>query len=182
MEHEKILIDLDDDRMVSLQVREFDTDINTEELLQIDYSNILGDIITFPVLHNRIGLLKADIESIVATSKFNLEIYAAQLQEIKRKDLTTFKVDSKGVKTPSKPTVQEVENAVLLDEGYQLKKKSYIRRQRDLAYIESLYWSAKDKSDKLNRISEKLRPEEFSSEILEGEINGVLIKVRKKSF
>jgi len=53
-----------------------------------------------------------------------------------------------------------------------------IRRDRD--YVNTLYWSAKSKDNKLDKMTDKLRPEEFQSEILDGTINGVVIKTSEK--
>ena len=54
--------------------------------------------------------------------------------------------------------------------------------QRDRDYINSLYWSAKSKDDKLNKLSEKLRPDDFNKEIIEGKLNGISIKSTNKLF
>lgn len=180
MEHEEITLEIGN-KVFKLRVKEFDTELDIDDLLVIDINNPLGDIITFPVLFNRIGLLKADQQQIVSRAKMELNIYEANLMEQKRKSLVVWSVDSKGEKKGKWPTVAEVENAVKTDLGYQNEQKKYFRKQRDLDVIDSLYWSAKSKDGKLDRISEKLRPEEFSTEILEEEINGVLIR-QKKSY
>jgi hypothetical protein len=41
-----------------------------------------------------------------------------------------------------------------------------------------LYWSAKSKDSKLDKLSDKLRPEEFERELVEDTINGIVIKFR----
>ena len=41
----------------------FDEDMNIDELLKIDYSNLIGELITFPVIVNRFGQLLAEAES-----------------------------------------------------------------------------------------------------------------------
>jgi len=162
------------DKIISLKVEGFDTDVEVDDLLRIDYSNIMGEILTFPVLLNRIGLLKADQEEVAAKAKLEVDILGARLSEQYRKKLT--RIENEKMKSP---TVAEVENAVLLDEGFQLKKKSLFRKQRDLQYIDSLYWSAKSKDDKLNKMGGSLKPEDHTNMLLEGSINGVLIKVRE---
>lgn len=164
------------DKTIQLHFEEFDTDIDVDELLVVDINNILGDVITFPVILNRIALLRAQQQSIVSESKLDLQIMEANLQENVRKRLTT-RTDISG--KISKPTVAEVENAVNTDKGFVISKRNHIRKERDLAYLDALYWSAKSKDDKLNKASEKIRPEEFSHEILEDAINGVYIKAKR---
>ena len=134
----------------------------------------MAEILTFPVLMNRIGNLKSEIEEIFAETKLETEIKIAQLEEYYRKKLIGG--DSQKQKSP---TIAEVDTAVKIDPVYSNLKKRLIRVQREVATIDSLYWAAKSKDDKLNRLSDKIRPSEFEGEIVEDTINGVLIKVRK---
>lgn len=170
------------EKTISLRIKPFDTDINTEELLQVDMNNIIGDIITFPVIFNRIALMKADFEEHLATAKLDMEIFEAQVREEKRKALTFTESDSKGKEKVSRPTIPEIDAAVITDPRYRVKKKEVFRIERDLQYITSLYWSAKSKDTKLDRISEKVVPAEFEREIMDGEINGVMIKSKKHTY
>lgn len=169
-------------KMVVLLLSTFDTDVSTDELTVIHHHNIIGEILTWPVVMNRVGNLKADMEQVVAETKLDFEIFQANWQEKKRKELTVNILDSKGNPKVDKPTKDEVENAVLISPEFKVKKQHLIEMQRNLGYVEALYWAAKDKSDKLNTFSAKLKPEEFEKEILEGSINGVMIRVTKKSI
>lgn len=150
-----------------LRVRPFETEIEIDEIVKIDYSNLVGEILTFPVLFNRVGLLKAEVENIEALEKFDLDVFYAQLLKEYRKTL---------VSSGTKVTISEIESSVLLDTRYIAKKKAYLNLIKQKEYITSLYWSAKSKDEKLNKLSDKLRPEEFSSELLEDTVNGVFIK------
>lgn len=179
---EKIVLELPN-KMVVLVLTNHDTDIDADQLTNTQSHNIIGEILTFPVIMNRIGNLKADMENILAETKLDFQIFEAQKQEEQRKKLT-FSDDSgpKGTTKVNKPTKDEVENAVLMTTEYRVKKQHLFKIQRNLAYVESLYWAAKDKSDKLNIMSAKLQPTEFEKEILECVINGVMIQVRSKSI
>lgn len=161
------------DRIVKLQLHEFETDVDMDDILKIDYSNILGEVLTFPVLLNRIGILRAEMEEIVSAKKFEVEIFNAELSEIYRENLT-------GKGNRKKPTQAQVDNAVLKDERFIKKRKSYYRVKRDYEYIDSLYWAAKDKSKKLDWCSNGIKPADFEKEILEGSINGIMIKSHEK--
>ena len=176
---EKMTIPLKD-RIIVLQIQDFDTDIDTYDLTSIDYHNILGEILTFSVVMNRIGNLQADMDEIVEELKFDIEIKEASLSEYYRKELTKKTTDSKGNDKIKEPTIPEVKNAVLLDKAFDNLKRKLFRIQKEKKYIEALYWAIKSKDDKLNKLSEKLRPEEFEKEILEDTINDVIIKNKEK--
>ena len=179
MSEEIIKINLQN-HIVSLKVQTFDGEIDIEDILKIDFTGIRNEIVTFPVIMNRLGLLRADQEEVTSRSKLDFEIYEAQLTEEKRKSLTSSDTDEKGKTKVSKPTKDEVDNAVLLDVRYRKKKEQYFANVKWMSYLDSVYWSAKDKSTKLDKLSEKLRPEEFEKELLEGVWNGVLIKCQQK--
>lgn len=163
-------------KVAVLQLPEFDAEIDTNDFLKIDYSNLMGELITFPIIMNRIGLLKAEMEEIVKTKKFESDIYTSKLSAYYRKRLSS-RESSEGGKI-KKPTIDEVKDAVLCDEGYQVVQRNLIRTEKGLAQIESCFWSAKDKSHKLDKIAEKLSPKEFEREIVEGSVNAVLIKIK----
>lgn len=170
---EKITIPLKD-KVAVLSIECFDTDIDTDELVKIQYHNLIGEILTFPVLMNRIGNLKAEIEEILAETRLAVDIGTAELKEYYRRNLT---INSDSAKA-KKPTVDEVESAVQMDLKYINLRKRLIRVQREVSNIDSLYWAAKSKDDKLNRLSDKLRPQEFEGEIIEDTINGISFKIK----
>lgn len=172
MDYEKQVIELKN-KMVVLNVQPFDTDINIDDLLKIDYSNLVGEILTFPVLLNRIMNLKAEMQNIVKESELDLEVFEAGLSEKKRNLLSS---------SGAKVTVKEVENAVVMDKTLIDKKKRHYERVKNLDYLDGLYWSAQSKSKLLEKISDKIRPEEFSQDLLEDTINGVQIKYKQKAI
>lgn len=172
MEYEKITIELKS-KIAVLNILPFDTDINVDDILRIDYSNLLGEILTFPVIMNRIMNLKAEMQNIVKESKMDLEVFEAELSEKKRGLLA-----SQG----SKVTIKEVENAVLMDKSFILKKKKFYEKERNLEYLDALYWSSQSKSKLLEKISDKIRPDEFAGDLVEEAVNGVLIKYKKKAI
>lgn len=171
-EQESLVIELRD-KMVVLKALPFDTDIDIDEILKIDHHNYLGEILTFPVLLNRIANLKAEQQNIVSEAKNDVEIFEAQLTEEKRKSITA--VGGKG-------TVSEVEAAMKTDARYRIKKNDFFAKQKNLDYLDSLYWAAQSKMNLLNKISDKIRPEEFSNELLTDVVNGVMIKASKKAI
>lgn len=168
---EKIAIELKNGRVAVLSIQEFDSEMSVDDILRIDYGNIMGEILTFPLMFNRIANLKAEMESIVSEVKMDTDIFEAQLREEKRKTLAA--------NTDKKVTIDEVESAVKLDARYAAKKRILFKAQKEFAYMDALYWGAQSKDTKLNRLTEKIRPEEFEKELVEDTINGVMIKITK---
>ena len=178
-EQEVIKINLEN-KIVILKVENFETDIDMDDILKIDYSNILGEVLTFPVIMNRIGILRAELQNTLSTEEFDLKVYAAKLGEMFRKNLSKSETDAGGNKKVKQPTVQQLENEVLLAAGYILRQKKVFRIRKEWEFVDSLYWAAKEKSKKLDYCSGSIKPEDFEHEIMEGAINGVMIKVRDK--
>lgn len=176
---EKIVVNFKE-KTVILSLTEFDTDMDMDDILRIDYSNIIGEVLTFPVIVNRIGILRAEQENIVSNKKLKLEVYAAELKALfKKNEMIKVKTAATNGTKLKPPTVNEIENHVLLDKGYQNKRKEYFRAEKDYNYIDSLYWAAKDKSKKLDYCSAGIKPSDFENEIVTGSVNGVMIKVSK---
>jgi len=167
-------------KTISLQFTEFDSEVDVDDLTQIHYSNLIGEILTIPVLLNKVGLLKAEMENSLREATLELDIYEAKHSELYRKQLSISDHDSKGNARIKKPTQAEVEHAVLLDKGYQNEKKRHIRIQKESDYISALYRAISSKDQKINKISEKLRPEEFENELVEGVVNTIMIKKHEK--
>ncbi|NCB03017.1 MAG: hypothetical protein EOM67_12745, partial [Spirochaetia bacterium] len=51
------------DKIIVLKQEEFDTDINMDDITQIQYDNLYGEIVTVSALMNRIGILKAMVDN-----------------------------------------------------------------------------------------------------------------------
>ena len=151
----------------------------TKQLTKIDYGNLYAEIVTIPELLNRLGALRADAQARLAEEQLKLSIRSAQLAEYYRKDLVSHTTDSKGNPKVKEPTQPMVDNHVRLDPARYNMKKKVIRYQKEYDYVDALYWAAKSKSDKLDKISEKmnLSPEQFAANISTGVFNTVEIQV-----
>lgn len=158
-------------KMITLQILPFDTDVNVDEILKIDHQNLYAEIITFNIIYNRIGNLKAEQENIVSVSKMNLEVLEAKLFKEKRISLT---------KEGGKATEAQIDAEIKTDDRYIVKKTAHFEKVKNLQYLDSLYWAAQNKSGLLRSLSDKLRPEEFMGELLTDTINGVMIKANEK--
>ena len=161
------------EKTYKLLIDNFESDIDIDSLLKIDYSNLVGEIITFPVIVNRFGQLLADAESQVAEVKLSLEIFEAKTKESLRIQLS----EANGGKAP---TVEMLNNSIMGVKAFQVLKKKYIEVQKTRDYMNSIFWSAKDKSAKLDKLSLSVQPGDIPDSVIEGKINNVLIKRTKK--
>ena len=161
------------DTTYKLLFDDFDEDMDIDSLLKIDYSNIIGELITFPVIVNRFGNLLAEAESKVSETKLNLEVFEAKTKEKLRVELA----EANGGKNP---TVEALNNALLMNNAYQVMRKRFIEVQKTRDYINSIFWSAKDKSSKLDKLSLTVQGGEIPDEVIEGRVNNVLVKKTKK--
>ena len=160
---------------LAIVYEEFDEKVDLDSLLKIDYSNLMGEIITFPIIVNRFGLLLADAESAVAEARLKLEIYEAKAKE-------RFRVKLIGENGGKNPTVDALNSAVIQDKGYQQMKRKYIDAQKVRDYLNSAFWSAKDKSAKLDKLSLTIQDGELPDEVLERRVNGIKVKKVKKTI
>jgi hypothetical protein len=154
---------------------DFDEDVDIDSLLKIDYSNLIGELTTFPVILNRFGILLAEAESQVAETKLNMDVYEAKTKEKLRVELAE---QNNG----KSPTVEALNNAVVSNKAYQAMKRKYIEVVKTRDYINSIFWAVKDKSEKLNKLSLSIQPGDLSDSVIEGKVNSVLIKRTKKTI
>lgn len=157
-------------RTYTLLIKAFDDEVEIDDLLQIDYNNLIGEMVTFPVIVNRIGIMLAEAESAVSEKKLNLEIFEAKMKERLRTQLA----ETNG----KAPTVEALNNAVLQEPSYQAMRKSLINAQKTRDYLNSVFWSAKDKSDKISFLMRNYEISE-DTKLSEQRLNGILIKKKK---
>jgi len=168
------------ERIVTLHFEPIDSDIDIDDLVKIHYDNLIGEILTIATLMNRVGWLKAEAQDAVRQSSFELQIYEADIKEQYRRNSRSTSSDSKGNQKVKYATKDEVDNSVLQDPGYVNKRKQTMRIQKEYDYIDSLYWAVKSKDQKINRIADHLKPEEYEQEIVTGVVNGIMINVHRK--
>ena len=157
-----------------LHFDEFDDDVDIDELLKIDYSNLLGEIVTFPVIVNRFGMMLAEAESKLSETKLNMEVLEAKTKERLRVELA----EENGGKNP---TVEMLNNAFVKTAVYKSMRDKLIKDQKTRDYINSVFWSIRDKSSKINILyknSEIVEEEDFKMNRMT--MNGVQIKKVEK--
>lgn len=167
------------DRPIILEHDNIEDTIDVDALTTIDTSNIFGEAVTISAATNRIGLLKAELESNFATIKLELKIFEGNFRGKLRKKAAensgffTLLIDDDEVKI--KATEKALEYAHETDENWIKLKKDLIKTEKQLNQLGALYWAVQDKSRKLNGLVSGTTPEEFVAELIEGKINGILI-------
>lgn len=156
-----------------IEFQEFEDEIDVDELMTIHYENLVGEIITFPVVVNRLGLLLADAERALAETKLNCEIMEAKVRE----EIRTALNDEEDRKKPA--TVDEVNTAVYQSPVYKANKLKLFEAQKTRDYVASLLFSAKDKSSKLDKLSLSIPAGDIEEHLLQSKANSVM-KVRKR--
>lgn len=161
------------DSSYRLRFDEFEEDINVDSLLRIDYSNLLGEMVTFPTVVAKLGNMLAEAESQVSEKKLNLDIQEAKLKEELKLKLTE---QNNG----KSPTIDALNAAVILDKRYQAFKKALINAQKTRDYMLTTYLASKDKSEKINKLFFQAKPEDIPEEVIEGRVNNTVMQKRNK--
>jgi hypothetical protein len=162
------------DSVVIFRIEDFD-DLDVDKLLKIDYSNLIAEMITFPVVVNRLGILCADMDNLFQEAKLDLSIYEAKAKDKFRDSLITY--DEKG--KSKRPTVDEVESALLQDKIWKIKKQRLNKILKEKEYMYSVYTSAKDKSEKLNKLSLTIKSGDVNEQIIQSQLNNVYFKMKR---
>ena len=161
------------EKVVKFSVGEFN-DLDIDTILKIDYTNLIAEMITFPVVVNRIGLLAADMDNELQQVKLDLLIYEAKRKNELRDNLSSS--DDKG--KVKNPTIDEVNSALYLDKIWKVKKTKLNRIEKEKEYMYSIYTSAKDKSNKLDKLSLTIKSGDVDHTMIQKQLNSVYFKIK----
>lgn len=173
---------------ITLEHGDLESTLNVDDLTTIDTSNIFGEAVTISAAINRIGLIKADAEALLSAIKLKTRIFESDFRLAKRKEAEDnsgkFKLpckdnDGNDDEVEVKATEKALETCFELDLEWRKLKAEYVKCEKKLGYVSSLYWSMQDKARKLNGLVSDTVPEDFVSQLVEGIVNGVLIKKKK---
>lgn len=163
------------DKIVVLKSEEWsDIELDVDDITQIHYDNLYGEIITISALYNKIGLLKAETDNEYEEYKLDCSIFEAQ----KKKEFVSQEI-ALGSKRPS---ISNLEDMISLDPEVIKKRKRLLIFKKNCDYINALYWAVQSKDKKLSVLSKSVTPEEFEKGIIEGKINEFYIKKYKKTL
>ena len=165
---------------ITLEHDNLDSTINVDDLTKTDTSNIYGECVTISAAVNRIGLLKSEVEARMAETKLEYKIYEgnfrAKLRKQAANDHGFYKVRIENEDVRIKATEKALETCFETDEKWIELKKEFITAEKNFNALSSLYWSLQDKARKLNGLVNGTTPEDFVEGLIEGKINGILIK------
>ncbi len=165
---------------ITLEHDDLDKSINVDDLTIIDTSNIFGEAVTISASVNRIGLLKAEVEAKMAEAKLEEKIYVgtfiSKLRKEAAENLGKYKMRVGNEEIEVKLTEKALESSYETDSKWIELKKAFITAEKTFNYLSSLYWACQDKSRKLNGLVNGTTPEEFVEGMIEGKVNGILIK------
>lgn len=161
-------------KIIVLKQKEFDTDIDMDEITQIQYDNLYGEIVTVSALMNRIGILKAMVDNEYEEYKLDCSIFESE----KRRKYISSKIAS-GEK---KPTEQQAEDFLNTDPEVSAKRKKLLLIKRNSDYVNALYWSIQSKDRKLSVLMKGVTPEEFADGIVQGVVNTFTITKFKQQY
>ena len=168
------------EKLVKLVFNGLEEETDLDQILRIDYSRLPAELITFPVVYNKIALLLADAENNVRATELDLEIFVAKQREIIRDFIQT-----ENANLPKKPTADDIkveqEAQLKGSPTFIVKSKKVNAAKRDCDYIKAVYWSAKAKIDLLTKLSEKVSREDLHNDLdnIAGFLNGVSISIRE---
>ena len=167
------------DKPIVLEHDDLDSSINVDELTKIDVGNVYGDAVTISAAVNRIGLLKAEVEALMATTKLEYKIYEGEYKAKLRKQAANnsgfylVRVDNEDVRVKLSET--SLSSSFEIDPKWIELKKAFITAEKNFNALSSLYWACQDKSRKLNSLVNGVTPTEFVEEMIQGKVNGILI-------
>lgn len=156
------------EKVIKFRVGEFDKNLDLDSLLRIDYQNLIAEILTFPVVVNRLGILAAQMDNKVSEAKIDLSVFEAKAKNKIRDEWEGGK----------KPTINEVDDALIENIEYIKKKKKYFKVIQNKEIFYSVYQSAKDKSEKLNKLSLTLRHGDIDEAVIQSQLNRVYFNIK----
>jgi hypothetical protein len=165
---------------ITLEHDDLDRNINIDDLTRIDSSNIFGEHTTISTAVARIGLLKSEVEARMAEAKLEYKLYEGNYksnlrsQASKNSNKYSIRVGNEDVEV--KLTEKSLETCFEVDAEWLKLKRAFITAEKNFNALDVLYWACQDKSRKLNGLVNGTTPEEYIAGMVEGKINGILIK------
>lgn len=155
-------------KFIKVTIGDLESTIDADAITKIDMNNLIGEIITTPVLVNRWGNIQADIAYQLQVENLEFDIWSAQTKESIRAELNQTK----------KATVAEVDDALVSNPLFKEKKLKIFKLEKTFDIVKSVYWSLKDKSDKLNKLSLTLQKDDLIV-VKNMVVNGIKIVIKK---
>lgn len=141
-------------------------DFDVDQLLMIDETRMMLEIVMFPAIMNRLGLLLAECEEDVLRTEL----------DVKRTKAKLWKESIEGLRKLDEKVTNDSRDAWVRGHAkYFAKSVTHINAIKTRDYMNSIYWAAKDKSEKLDKLAEKVRPDDLVLDGLYEEFHGVKV-------
>lgn len=158
-------VTLPDGSVLILKSNINEEEIQLQKLLRIDIANLAAEIVTIPIILNHFGIMLADVTNMYNESKLNVNTHEAKCRERIIKEHIE--------KKQKKPTVEDLKALIDSDKGFQSIKKLMYRRQKEMEYVNSVYWSLKSKDDKLNKLSMSIQAGDIEEALVTTQIKRI---------
>jgi hypothetical protein len=134
----------------SINLPDESDEVDVEDFLRIDYSNVVGECIVTPTMLNRAGIMRAECSQEVQRCKIQLSVLESSIRNEYRTNCPT----------QVKLTQVKLEDLVKTDP--RLIAAQAKEREANYAYdlLDSFYWAMKSKDKKLELLLHKLSPTE----------------------
>jgi hypothetical protein len=163
------------DHTVNLTFNSLDFNIDVDDLIRIDSSNPVGEMLTISTLLNKCGIMRSQAEYEMKMAELQVKTVTAELEPEVTKSLIKF--IGEGEKRKAKhPAIPQVEQALNRHTKIIELKKRHLMKERDFNLLDNLYWACKSKDSKVASFFHKIVPDGYDSEIIQGVVNGIDIK------
>lgn len=168
---------------VILNMPDFIGEFEVDDILKTDYANLYGEAVTIDVVVNHIGYIRSELEEIYTRLNLEAEILEATLKKRWRREANggvgKFTIKEDGAEYQIKSTEDSLKDCARSDKGVITIKNNAISAKSKYEKINSFYWSAQKKANKLENWTHQVTPQEFLKEVIEDTINGITVKKRK---
>lgn len=172
------------DKAIEIIIGDFGESVDADQLTKIEHSNLYGEAVTVSALLNKVGVLKSQAQDELSHKKLEFDIYEAERRKELRRNATDnggkFQTEKDGEWV--KLTEKSLDEAIVLDKGWQIKKKNVFTAEKNLGFVDALYWGVQSKDKKLGVMIKGVTPEELEGELIEGSINTLFIKKHKNKY
>ena len=134
----------------------FQENINIESLVSIDTNNLFGEAMSITQLKNQIGLLKSQLENDINNLKLDIKIFEStfvmNIRKTASKNSNKYQFEEDGEVYEIKVTEKFLDTCFYTNQDWKDLNRDLIEKQKSLSDLDVLYWSANNKSNKLDNM------------------------------
>ena len=134
----------------------FQENINIESLVSIDTNNLFGEAMSITQLKNQIGLLKSQLENDINNLKLDVKIFEStfvmNIRKTASKNSNKYQFEEDGEVYEIKVTEKYLDTCFYTNQDWKDLNRDLIEKQKSLSDLDVLYWSANNKSNKLDNM------------------------------